>query len=131
VACATQTFRVTKAAWSDGTTTAHFIGFLRMEVGKYKKARVSLILEGSSGNLTVTAGAVLANIESGLASATPVNIPAASPASLAADGASWGSAYGDIDTSKQLIEIGVNAKNGSGTKMEMGLVTLVIDFAES
>jgi hypothetical protein len=131
MACATQTFRVTKAVWSDGTTTAHFVGFLRMEVGKYKKARVSVILEGSSGNLTVTAAAVSANVESDFASASASDIPAASPASRTSDGVSWGGAYGDVDTSKQLMEVGIKAKNTSGSKMEMGTVTLVIDFAES
>ena len=131
MACSTKTFRVTKAVWSDGTTKPHFIGFLRMEAAKYRKARVSILLEGSSGALTVTAAAVMVNLESGIASATAADIPAASPATLSADGASWGAAFGDIDTSKQLLEIGVKAKNTSGAKMEMGTVTLVIDFAEA
>lgn len=129
--CDTATRRVRRAVWSDGTTTAQFLCFLTLPVADFKRLRVSLVLEGSSGALTVTTAVLYANTEAGLASATSADMPTAAPTTLTANGAAYGASYQDLDVAKQWVVIGVRVKNSGGsTKREMGTVTLTCDLAE-
>jgi len=91
---------------------------------------VSLILEGSSSLLTVSAAAAYGNTEADFATASAVDVPTTGPATRTSDGAAWAGAYASLDAGKQLVDIGVKVKNTSGGKKEMGLATLVIDFME-
>ena len=122
---------ITRAAWSDGTTTGQFISFLQLQVNRAKKARVAVILEGSSGNLTVSAAAIYGNTEDGIAAATTmIDLPATAPTSRTTDGASYPASYTDLDVAAQIVEVGIKARNTSGVKREMGTVTLIIDFSD-
>ena len=60
---------------------------------------------------------------------TTAALPTGSPTTRTSDGASYPSGYTDLDAGVQLTEIGANVKNTSGSKREMGTVTLIIDFA--
>jgi len=130
MACNTQTFRVARSVWSDGSTSPVFIGLFRTRVEKHRDMRVSVILEGSSGALTVSAAAAYGNTETDFATASAVDVPTTGFASRTADGAAWAIAYESVDAGKQLVDVGVKVKNTSGSKKEMGLVTLVIDFID-
>ena len=112
---------------SDGTTTAQFITFHRLNLQEWGSARVSVVLEGSSGLLTVATAVIYANTEDGFASASPVDLP---PTTRTADGSSYGASYQVLDKSKQMAEIGVNVRNTSGTRRQLGTVTLIIDTEE-
>lgn len=121
---------ITRGAWSDGTTTGQFLSFAQLDVNRAKKARVAVILEGSSGNLGVSAAAIYGNTEDGVASATSMTNLPASPTTRTSNGASYPASYTDLDVAAQIAEIGVKAYNTTGSKREMGTVTLIIDFSD-
>ena len=121
---------VTRGVWSDGSTTGQFISFLQLQVNRARKARVAVILEGSSGNLTVSAAAIYGNTEDGIATTSATTDLPATPTSRSSDGASYPASYTDLDVAAQLVEVGVKVRNTSGAKREMGTVTLIIDFAD-
>lgn len=129
MACKKQTFTVRRAVFSDGSTSSQFITFYRIQLLQWRAVRATVILEGSSGALTVSSAVIYSNTEDGFASATPVDLPT-TPTTRTADGTSFGASYFSLDTSKQMAEIGIQAKNTSGTKRQMGTVTLIIDLSE-
>lgn len=131
MACKQQTLRVRRPVFTDGTTTtSQFITFARVNIKEWRSVRVTVLLEGSSGLLTVTAAAIYANTEDGFASATPVNVPTNPPTTRTSDGQSFGASYFVLDASQQMAELGVQVINTSGTKRQMGTVTLIIDLSE-
>ena len=96
------------------------MSFLSTEVNKWKRVRVGVILEGSSGNLTVSAAAIYGNTEDGIAAATTMTDLPATPTTRTSDGAAYPASYADLDVSAQLTEIGVKVRNTSGGRREMG-----------
>ena len=46
------------------------------------------------------------------------------------DGTAWGSEFATLDASRQLVDIGVQVKNQSGSKLEAGRVTLIVEASE-
>jgi hypothetical protein len=100
-----------------GTQTATFVGF------------PSVILDGSSGALTVDAAGRYGQVDSDFPDGlTTVDLPA-TPTSRTSNGASYGDGYTSLDGTYQWLEIGAKAYNSSAAVLrEMGLVTLVIDL---
>jgi len=103
---------------------------IRMTRAKYATARVNLVMEGNSGNLTATSAVVTGNKEADFAGATGADFPSASPTVATADGIQIGSSFGALDATKAIVELGVRVKNTSGTRKEMAYVTLTVDFSE-
>jgi hypothetical protein len=124
-----KTITIRKNVFSDGSTTGQFLTFIRLLLGKYRAARVTVLLEGSSGLLTVTAAGIYSDTEDGFASASMVDVPA-SPTTRTADGISYGASWYTFDVTRQMLELGVQVKNTSGTKRQMGTVTLIIDLSD-
>jgi hypothetical protein len=126
---AQKTITVRRAVHSDGSTTFHFLTFLRIYLRQWRSARVTVLLEGSSGLLTVSSAVIYANTEDGLTAASAVDFPG-TPITRTADGISYGISFSALDVTYQIAEIGVQVKNTSGTKRQMGTVTITIDLSE-
>lgn len=135
MACKSSTFVETMPVFSDGSTTYQFIAFKRVPVGSWVRARVSASMNGNSNNggttgLTVSTAARYADTDDGFPSATPVAMPDTALV-LDADEQFFGATFKTLDTSKQMVEFGVQAKNsGAGALREMAQVTLIIDLQE-
>lgn len=130
MACASKTFRVSRSVWGDGTTTPVYHSFLRLPVSDWAKARFTLMVEGTSGNLTVSSAVMYGEKEADFATGTGTDFP--TPATtLTADGSAYGTLYGNFDLGQQLVDIGVRAKNTTANaKIEQARVTLLVDVSE-
>ena len=128
MACSSQSKRVTRPVWTNGTpSSANFIVFHRMRVEEWVKARASIIVEvASAAEMDMTVNARYAQQEQDLPAASLVSWTTTEQG----DGTEYATTYTTLDESKHLVEIGVNASNsaGGGTRNEMALVTLIIDF---
>ena len=74
MACAASSFRLTKAVSTDGTATPRFVVFARYRVDDWTDARVSLLVESSTANLTTETTGRYANEEGDFPSATLVDL---------------------------------------------------------
>ena len=120
---------LTRPVWTPGVADGgHFIAFRRLRVEEWKRARISIVLEAATGAGTwkVTAGARYANEEQTFAAASFVSFTT----TRTGDGTSYATSYTDLVDDWQLVELGVEAANviGGTSFVEMGLVTLIIDF---
>jgi len=131
MACRTKTYQETANVWSDGTTTTPglYHSMMRLRRAEWAKARVSLIVEGSSGSETVSTAVAYGDDESDFDNPTVATFPS-TPTSVTGNDTSWGTEYASFDASKQLVDLGVRCINSTGSKMEHARVTLVVDVTE-
>ena len=121
---------MTRSVWSNKTSASTlYHSFLRLPIGRWKKARISVIVEGGSGALVVSSAAIYGDEEGDFASGTVVSLPSTAT-SQTNDGTEWGAEFATLDAGRQLVDIGVEVKNQSGSKLESGRVTLIVDASE-
>jgi hypothetical protein len=130
VACRSKTYQASRNVWSDGSTTAIYHSMLRFSRAEWARARISLIGEGGSGNITVSSAVAYGDDESDFDNPSSSDFPT-TPTSITTTGSQWGAAYSTFDVTKQLVDVGVKVRNtSSGGKMEHMRITVVVDVAE-
>lgn len=130
--CAKKRYRSTQSVWCDGVlNNPIYLLFFRLSTSDWAKARVSLLMEGSSGELTVSSAAMYGDEEVDFATATASDF--AGPTTVIdTDQAAWGASFASFDTTRQLVDIGVKVKNNSANgKLEAARVTLIVDVSEA
>lgn len=128
--CAKKRYQATQSVWSDGTTTAIYHSFFRLMISEWAKARISVMMEGSSGALTISSAVLYGDEEVDFASATASDF--GGPVTLTADGPAWGASYAVFDVSRQQVDVGLKVKNSAGSsKMEQARATVLIDVSEA
>lgn len=124
--CASKRVRVRRAAWSDGTTTAFFLGAARFPCQSTGSVKVSWDLEGATGDLRVSRAIRYSN--DGITWTTP---PIEWGSFTEATGDDWGTTYQSTDATYQMCEVGVMVKNDAGASgRQQAQLNFTIDTRE-
>jgi hypothetical protein len=125
--CSDKTVQVRRCAWSDGTTTAIFLGAAQFPVKKTGSVRVSMDVEATTGSLELRRAIRFSN--DGITWTSPPTEFGA--AFTAASGDAWGEAFQATDSAWQIAEVGVMAKNANGVvTRQQAQINFVIDTRE-
>lgn len=125
MSCGQDKVDITLPVWSDGTTTNIFIPFTQLRVNDITGMKISLMATGTS-LLTIQRAARY--------SQDGVTWTAAIPFGTALSGlqpsgvASWSTGRSALLPGQQWIEVGVLAKNTSGTDNQAGQARLILNL---